>query len=167
MQLYIIYTQVKKHERQTKIKEIVHSHKVHTQEELGHLLEKASFEVTQATLSRDIAEIPLIKKGGMYYDGSSGTPQLPAQRILGVTLSPPNLLILQTPPGLAQSTAYQIDGAKLKGVAGTVAGDDTIMVATKADQSLKEIKQSILKLFNQSSVGHNRKATNDARQIIN
>ena len=158
---------MKKHERHTKIKELIHTHKVRTQDELGHLLGKAGFEVTQATLSRDIAEIPLIKKGGTYYDGSSGSPSLPAQLILGVTLSPPNLLLLQTPPGLAQSTAYQIDGAKLKGVAGTVAGDDTIIVAAKADQSLKEVKQSILKLFNQSTAVRSQKTRNDARQTIN
>lgn len=159
---------MKKRERHTKIKVLIKKYEVSTQEELGEFLAKAGCEVTQATLSRDIAEIPLLKKGGLYSDGSiAATTPLPAERILDVMFSPPNLLILKTLPSLAQSIAYQIDGAKLKGIAGTVAGDDTIMVATKVDQSLREVKQAILKLFNQSTTRRQRKTTIVVRQTIN
>jgi transcriptional regulator of arginine metabolism len=128
--------------RQEKIKEIIEKQNVETQEELAGALQAAGFVVTQATVSRDIKEMMLIKvpnaEGGYRYAYprdmtanllTPGRMQRTMRDAILTVRSGENIVVLKTMPGTAQAVAYAIDYAKWPEVLGTVAGDDTIFVA--------------------------------------
>jgi transcriptional regulator of arginine metabolism len=125
--------------RQAIIRDVVSREPIRSQEQLRRRVKAEGFDVTQATLSRDIREIGLVKGGA---DGAYQTPAQPVansvtaasllQRAVGEYLTGVNrvqqLVLLRTGPGRAQLLAVALDGAQLPEVVGTVAGDDTILV---------------------------------------
>ncbi len=127
--------------RQAKIKEIIERHNIETQEDLAIQLLKEGIEVTQATVSRDIKEMMLIKvpnaDGGYRYAYPKEHDSLLTPGRLERTLqdsvlnlrTSENLVVMHTLPGTAQAVAYVIDYMKWPEVLGTVAGDDTIFIA--------------------------------------
>jgi transcriptional regulator of arginine metabolism len=147
--------------RQRKILEIISKEAIETQEDLALALNKAGFKVTQATISRDIKELGLIKipaeNNVSYY--SLGIER-PFPRIEGqlkrlfrdsvVSLdTSENLIIIKTHPGGAQAVASAIDQAGWREIIGTVGGDDTILVVVKPKTAtgdvLKRFKELNLK----------------------
>jgi transcriptional regulator of arginine metabolism len=131
-----------KSRRLTAIRQIVEREAVHSQEELRQRLHTMGFDVTQATLSRDIKELGLMKRaadGAYQVAGAAATgPASPAaaavalSRALGeflLTLEmAQQLIVMRTGPGQAQLLALAVDRAQLPDVLGTIAGDDTILV---------------------------------------
>jgi transcriptional regulator of arginine metabolism len=99
--------------------------------------------VTQATLSRDMAELKLVKTAAGYKPLSNGgnesVPLPPLARALREFLldvrPADNLLVLKTPPSGAQPLAAAVDAAQMKEIAGTIAGDDTVLVITTSRQA--------------------------------
>jgi transcriptional regulator of arginine metabolism len=131
--------------RQAAVLDIVSRDPVRSQEQLRQRLFQRGFDVTQATLSRDIKELGLVKRAadGSYQPAPEGDPTAPAsdaarhtlQRALvdylaGIQQSQ-QLLVLRTGPGEAQPLALAIDRARLTDVLGTIAGDDTILVIAR------------------------------------
>ena len=127
--------------RHEKIIELIRQYDIDTQEELAARLNEAGFKVTQATVSRDIKELMLIKvpdaEGNYHYAFPKEHNMLltPGRlertfqdSIIGMRASE-NLVVVRSLPGTAQSVAYAIDYMKWPEVLGTVAGDDTIFVA--------------------------------------
>jgi transcriptional regulator of arginine metabolism len=125
--------------RQSAIREIVEDQPVRSQEQLRTRLLARGFVVTQATLSRDIKELGLVKRAadGAYQAAGGGAPAQPSAlaqlgRALGEYLlsvdRSQQLLVLKTGPGQAALLAIAIDRARLAAVLGTIAGDDTILV---------------------------------------
>ena len=130
-----------KAKRHAKILELINSRPIETQDELLGLLADNGFPVTQATISRDIKELMLIKvpdaEGNYHYAFPKEHNMLltPGRlertfqdSIIGMRASE-NLVVVRSLPGTAQSVAYAIDYMKWPEVLGTVAGDDTIFVA--------------------------------------
>src|SRR5215470_6118499 len=127
--------------RQSLILDVIQREPVRSQEQLRRQLRVAGFDVTQATLSRDIRELQLVKGGP---EGAYQAPARPAthghspagllQRALSEYLAKADqvqqLVLLRTGPGQAQILGVAIDGARLTDVVGTLAGDDTILVIT-------------------------------------
>jgi transcriptional regulator of arginine metabolism len=125
--------------RQTAILEVIQRAPVRSQEQLRRSIKSAGFDVTQATLSRDIRELGLVKGGA---DGAYQTPprvqpngdaarsllQRTAAEYLTRVDRVQQLVLLRTGPGQAQLLGVAIDGARLPEVVGTLAGDDTILV---------------------------------------
>ena len=125
--------------RQAAILDIVQREPIRSQEQLRRRVKGEGFDVTQATLSRDIREIGLVKGGA---DGAYRPPGQPAaspaaaasqlQRALGEFLGRVDrvqqLVLLRTGPGQAQLLGVALDRARLPEVVGTIAGDDTILV---------------------------------------
>lgn len=138
--------------RHNLIRNLVKTRKVATQEDLQTLLARRGFEVTQATLSRDIREIPLVKKTGFYCAEAITITNDAVHQILSIRTAPPNMLIVQTSPGSAASIAVAIDHHKILGVAGSVAGDDTIFVAIQSQRQLAHAKTALTKLFSAQPV---------------
>lgn len=113
---------------------------VRSQHDLMALLQAKGFEVTQSTLSRDLRELRVAKFDGRYVQtdaivAAGHTPTTSplddiADSLDSVREAGPNLLVIKTPPGHASAVARAIDDAELTEVVGTVAGDDTIFVAT-------------------------------------
>ena len=125
--------------RQSILLDVIQGEPVRSQEQLRKRLRQAGFDVTQATLSRDIRELGLVKGGvdGAYRPAAAVTPESQASksmlpRALADYLTRVDrvqqLVLLRTGPGQAQLLGVAIDGARLPEVVGTLAGDDTILV---------------------------------------
>ena len=134
---------MKKQERHQLIRNLVETRNIETQEDLARALQQSGYPVTQATVSRDIKELMLVKvsdlRGGYRYAfpkershimSPEQLEQLIRNSVISVR-SGGNLVVLHTLPGTAQGVAYAIDSMKWVGVMGTVAGDDTIFVAVE------------------------------------
>lgn len=136
-----------KSKRQEKILELIQDHSVQTQEQLLAELEQAGFSTTQATISRDIKQLRIIKELGP--DGAyqySAAPRQPEhvfsaklnlifrQCITSVDCAQ-NLIVIKTMPGLASGAAAAIDKLELPELLGTLAGDDTCFVVLRDTQS--------------------------------
>ena len=114
-----------KEERQRAILQLVRERPVHTQQQLARALAEQGFAATQATVSRDLQELGLVRTGAGYRPGQ------PVSAVSELVLSMQQvefLVVIRTPPGTANLVARAIDESGLQGVAGTVAGDDTIVV---------------------------------------
>jgi transcriptional regulator of arginine metabolism len=131
--------QAVKARRQSEIREVIRREAVRSQEQLRRRLRAAGFTVTQATLSRDIRELGLVKGGpdGAYRAPAAAPPNGPAARALLHRAAADylarvdrvqQLVLLRTGPGQAPLLGVAIDGAGLPEVVGTIAGDDTILV---------------------------------------
>ncbi len=130
--------------RQSTILELIEDHDVETQEELSLLLKKKGFEVTQATISRDIKELKLVKvqsENGAYKYAASGKEPLGKpdifRRVFRDTVvsveTAASLVVVHTMTGSANAAAEAIDVMEIPDVAGTLAGDNTIFVAVKEE----------------------------------
>ena len=134
-----------RYSRQNKILDIINSNEVETQERLVALLKKSGYKVTQATISRDIKELQLVKilsSSGKYkYSVGSNNEQPVTDRfikifrdtILTVTASG-NIIVLKTLTGCANAACEAIDSLNMQNIIGTIAGDNTIFVVAN-DQS--------------------------------
>lgn len=141
-----------KYDRHAKIIEIIKRHDIETQEELVEKLRKMGMEVTQATISRDIKELRLIKimneKGRYKYavinssEGSISEKLLKVFRESFLTCDyANNIVVVKTLPGMAQAAASAIDSMKWAGVIGSIAGDDTIMIVCRAEKIAEELTE--------------------------
>ncbi len=128
-------------ERQTKILQLIKERSIGTQEELVASLQAAGLDVTQATVSRDIKALGVIKvstgQGGQKYvamerSGEAASGRLMkvfAEAVVQIDLAM-NLVIVKTLPGMAQAGASALDSMHLPEVIGSIAGDDTLFIAT-------------------------------------
>jgi len=144
--------------RQYAIRDIINSERIATQEELCHALARRGLEATQATVSRDIKELQLIKipdehgyRYAMPENSKVGNLQEKMKRlfrdsIVNIDYSE-NLIVIKTIPGAAQAVASLIDVAEWKNILGTVAGDDTIFVAVKPKQMVKTVVGKFIKML--------------------
>lgn len=120
--------------RRRAVLEAIAGERIATQEQLVAALARRGIEASQASVSRDIAALRLVKVDGRWTAPSlePGDDSLEARirgRLLSVAPAGDHLLVLTTPPGEAGGVALALDGLELGGVVGTVAGDDTIFVA--------------------------------------
>ncbi len=136
-----------KHERQTKVADLIRKRKLANQAEVVAELKKHGYDCTQASVSRDLSELGVVKVGGVYR-----LPQLePGQSKIidrmSVDRAGDNLVILKTGPGHAQLAAVHIDRAKIAGIIGTVAGDDTLFIAVRGHSEQAQVMKKIMNLF--------------------
>ena len=135
--------------RHAKLKEIIDKNKVETQEDLAAALRAEGIEVTQATVSRDIKELMLVKvpdANGQYhyaYPKEHNMLLTPGRlertfqdSIIGIRVSQ-CMVVIRTLPGTAQAVAYAVDYMKWEEVLGTIAGDDTVFVAMENAEGVK------------------------------
>lgn len=136
--------------RQRKIQELIAKEVIRTQEELAERLREEGFEVTQATVSRDIKELGLIKIPGPgdEYRYALAVESHPTslerlKRLLRETVvsvnDSENLILIRTIPGNAHALASLIDGSEWDDIIGTVAGDDTILLVVKPKEATAEV----------------------------
>jgi transcriptional regulator of arginine metabolism len=137
--------------RHGQILRLVSGQRIASQEELRRRLAAQKLRVTQATLSRDLQELRLVKTHDGYKQDSA-LPEEPVTlpplaRALGEFLldirPAENLLVLKTPPGGAQPLAAAVDGAKFDETAGTIAGDDTVLIITPNKKSRESLQKKI------------------------
>ena len=139
-----------KHYRQSAILDLVTHEAIGSQDQLRRRLRDKGFNATQATISRDIKELRLVKRAadGAYRrpgdeldrpGGADGAVRRAVADYLRRIDLVQQLLVLRTDPGLAQPLALAIDQAGLAEVVGTVAGDDTVLVITRHARAGREL----------------------------
>jgi transcriptional regulator of arginine metabolism len=137
--------------RQNLILDIVQQEPIANQEQLRKLLLRQGFDVTQATLSRDINELALVKTPSGYSVPHTDNHQEPAYHSAGRLVrefvievrEAQNLLVIKTAAGSAQPVAAALDAEGWAEVVGTVGGDDTILVISQNKKSAHRISQRI------------------------
>lgn len=143
-----------KRERQNKILELIAAKDIETQEELVDLLRAEGFNVTQATVSRDINELRLGKLAGgngkkKFAADPTGDAHLTGKyiRVLRdgfVSMdNAQNILVVRTVSGMAMAVAASLDALRMKEVVGSIAGDDTIMMAIRTTEETKVVMNKI------------------------
>jgi transcriptional regulator of arginine metabolism len=125
---------------------LLRERKFSKQVEVVRALEKLGFDVTQASVSRDFAELGIDKVGGKYV----ARCELQAQGefnglVLGMEFASLFLAVVKTTPGAANIVAAKLDSRSMPGVLGTIAGDDTIFVATKTKAAQQHLRQLLLR----------------------
>ena len=144
--------------RQAKILELIEENIVETQEELAELLLKAGYQVTQATVSRDIRELKLTKvsngKGKQRYIVLNQKDAHMEDRFIRVLRDgfvsmdmAQNILVVKTVAGMAMAVAAAIDALQFTEVVGCIAGDDTIMIAVRTIEDTKNLMDKIHKMI--------------------
>lgn len=143
-----------KKSRHQKIKELVEQFEIETQEELADRLREAGYAVTQATVSRDIRELKLSKiamgDGRQKYTVLIHSDHYLSDKYIRVLKDgfasmdmAQNILVVKTVSGMAMAVAAAIDAMKLKEIVGSIAGDDTIMMAVRTVEDTQEVMRKI------------------------
>lgn len=137
--------------RQAKIKAIIEAQIIETQEELASALKEQKIEVTQATVSRDIKALHLVKipygHGKYRYSFPLDVKQVHSESkmqkifqdaVLRIDFSE-NIVVIRTHPGAGSSVAFALDNAQWPEIIGTVAGDDTVLAVVKQKELARGI----------------------------
>ena len=142
-----------KSSRQTLIQRILEKRRVASQEELRRILAKHGYTSNQATISRDVRELGLVKTKGAYalqkslnITGGRGRPSTqnpPKLEHVYETVATGNLIVLRTGPGQASLSALQLDQFEHRDIVGTIAGDDTIFVATRSAAAARRLAKQL------------------------
>jgi transcriptional regulator of arginine metabolism len=143
-----------KNARQVIILELIKEFDIDTQEELSHRLKERGYAATQATVSRDIKELRLIKtlsKDGVYkYDAPKGLDtglQIQFMRIFSHSVTSiqrsGNLIILHTLSGSANAACEAVDALNTPEILGSIAGDNTIFIACAQDADMDHIMETL------------------------
>lgn len=141
--------------RQRAILELVHEGPVASQEDFQRLLKKQGFPVGQATLSRDIRELGLVKTGDGYQIAqgeNASDPALPSvsrlvrEFVLNVRAAE-NLIVTRTSVGSAQPVAAALDGEGWPEAIGSIAGDDTILIICENKKAAKQLEGRIQEML--------------------
>ena len=134
-----------KEQRQQAILDLVAKASISSQDGLRQSLDEIGFEVTQATLSRDLRELNVVKtatEAGEYK--YAALDDWAGLHITGCEVSA-NLLVVHTEAGMAAAVAYRIDSLGLPGVLGTVAGEDTLLVVVAEGHDARKLRKDLWK----------------------
>ncbi|MBD1373260.1 transcriptional regulator ArgR [Hazenella sp. IB182357] len=147
-----------KAQRHIKIRDIIANKAIETQEDLVDELKQAGYNVTQATVSRDIKELHLVKvptNSGIYkYSLPSDRRFNPAQKLkrtlqesfVGIDNSE-NMIVLKTMPGNAHAVGVLLDHLEWDDIIGTLAGDDTVLIICREKKSVPDVVQRFIDML--------------------
>lgn len=149
-----------KYKRHARILELVRNEDIETQEELSDRLFKSGFKVTQATVSRDIKELRLVKllsgNGRYKYSVPAGENPLTssASKYYGILRESVvsldfagNLVVVRCHTGMANAACAAIDALPMSDIVGTVAGDDTILIVARTEDKASALLQELSKIL--------------------
>ena len=147
-----------KSDRHKKILELIADNNIGTQEELADALNKAGYNVTQATVSRDIRALNLTKVTidgvNRKYTTLSHSSPVPNDKYIRVLKEgylsmdmAQNILVIRTVPGMAMAVCAALDALKLDEIVGSIAGDDTIMCAVRTVKDTVNVSNKLKKLI--------------------
>ena len=147
-----------KTKRQAKMLELIRKHEIETQEELSDYLQKEGYQVTQATVSRDIRELKLTKvamsNGRQKYAALTDNSEDLSEKYIRVFRDgfvsmdmAQNILVIKTVSGMAMAVAAALDAMNFHELVGTIAGDDTIMCVIRTIEDTRLIMDKIQKII--------------------
>ena len=151
-----------KQQRQAALRQVLREMAVHSQAELQSALRRHNIQVSQATLSRDIKELGLVKTSlhDQRYRYVIPEDKVQEQCYDRLRLAfahfvrsydhAENLLVIKTSPGTAHAVAVDLDAMQWEDILGTVAGDDTILVVTRSVQAIKQLHERFQVLLGHS-----------------
>jgi transcriptional regulator of arginine metabolism len=134
-----------KRERQKGILNLIRAKRIGTQEELRAELERSGVPATQSSVSRDLDELGVVKHHGFY-----ALPQAngdAARGLLSLDVAGEVLVIAKCLPGRASAVAVEIDDAAISEIVGTLAGEDTIFIATHDQKSQRAVMKKVWEMF--------------------
>jgi transcriptional regulator of arginine metabolism len=134
-----------KRERQKRILNLIRAKRIGTQEELRAELERSGVPATQSSVSRDLDELGVVKHHGFY-----ALPQTngdAARGLVSLDVAGDVLVIAKCLPGRASGVAVEIDDAAIAEIVGTLAGEDTIFIATHDQKSQRAAMKKIWEMF--------------------
>jgi len=134
-----------KRERQKRILNLIRAKRIGTQEELRAQLERSGVPATQSSVSRDLDELGVVKHHGFY-----ALPQAngdAARGLVSLDIAGDVLVIAKCLPGRASAVAVEIDDAAIAEIVGTLAGEDTIFIATHDQKSQRAVMKRIWEMF--------------------
>lgn len=142
-------------QRQNTILKLISEHEIETQQDLAQLLAELGYQVTQATISRDIKELRLVKaqseSGRVVYKSAAGISQgvvsdrlrsILSQSLVGVDYAL-NSVVIKTISAGASAAAAAVDAMELAEVLGCIAGDDTILVITRSEKGARKVYERL------------------------
>lgn len=146
-----------KYNRHAKILDIIENYEIVTQDELAEKLRESGMDVTQATISRDIKELRLVKvlssEGKYRYSAMSYDTGNMNDRLLVIIKEAfvscdyaNNILVVKTLPGMAQAVGATIDALGWNDIVGTIAGDDTMMVVCRAEKIAEDLMEKLTRM---------------------
>ena len=147
-----------KSNRQNAIIDLIEKFEIETQEDMISRLRALGYDVTQATVSRDIRELKLtkvltsngtyryVKNRSNHHEGNIKLNHAVVDSIVKVDYSA-NIVVLKTYPGLAMAVASGVDALNLSNVLGCIGGDDTIMIVTRNEETSVQISENIRELI--------------------
>lgn len=149
-----------KTKRQAKMLELIKRNDIETQEELSDYLEREGYQVTQATVSRDIRELKLTKvamsNGRQKYVALQETDENLSQKYVRVFHDgfvsmdmAQNILVIKTVSGMAMALAAALDAMDFDEVVGSIAGDDTIMCAVRTAQDTANLMNRLRRMMSE------------------
>lgn len=141
--------------RQNVIVEIILSERVSRQDQLVKLLRGRGFEVTQASVSRDLVELGIVKVNGNY--ASPRNAQLSGFGKVEFAFAGDNLIVARCNSGLASAIAVIIDTSGINEVVGTIAGDDTILIAVENSTFQRVALEKLVRVLSGQGYGSNQK----------
>jgi len=140
-------------QRHLKILELITTHAIHTQEDLADALAREGWEVTQSSVSRDIATLHLIKVDGAYQRSIAAKKprhdpdeQRISEGVLTIEPAGDALVVLHTPPGEANRVGVALDRLAWSDVLGNISGDDTIFVAVRNTAAQRRFIHAVRRL---------------------
>ena len=125
----------RKRQRQSLVLELVAQEPLGTQQEIARALKRRGVRATQVSVSRDLAELGLVKAGGRYVAGGASAPAAAAPLtsfVRSAAPAGPNMVVLRCETGAAPRVGLALDQQGWPGIVGTIAGDDTVFVAASA-----------------------------------
>lgn len=150
-----------KSKRQVKILELIRKNEIETQEELSDYLEKEGYQVTQATVSRDIRELKLTKvamnNGRQKYVALSENTEGMSEKYIRIFRDgfvsmdmAQNILVIKTVSGMAMAVAAALDAMDCNEIVGSIAGDDTIMCAVRTVDDTVALMKRLRKIISET-----------------
>jgi transcriptional regulator of arginine metabolism len=139
----------KREDRKGVIRALVRAEDIRTQKDLVERLQAHGYDCTQATVSRDIAEMGFVKseKGFYALPEDMALKRLMGEHALSVE-DAGNLVVVKTRGGSASMIGEVVDNADIDGLVGTIAGDNTIMIAVKTEERAAEIAEHLQQMLN-------------------
>lgn len=139
-----------KNERHNEILSIIRSERIERQEHLVELLQERGFDVTQASVSRDLVSLGIVKLNGHYTVPGSAT--ISGIGTVDIALAGENLIVVKGESGLASAIAVRIDALGIREIIGTIAGDDTIFIAVENAACQKSAVKRLIGAFSEKGV---------------
>ena len=148
-----------KEQRQSKILSLIQKSEIETQEDLAEALKNEGFNITQATVSRDIRELKLTnvatKAGGQNYVALSNVEQQVSEKVIRVFKDAfvsidyaGNTIVIRTLVGMGNAVAAAVDAFNMEEIIGTLAGDDTIFCVVKHEDHIKAVIDQFKEILN-------------------